>query len=67
LQQLRILFGEAIKTRTAQTIFAFDEKAKRYRKFAKRFLIGLDSGQSRNEISFAVCRPTRLELSVYDG
>src|SRR6185295_17805850 len=66
LQQLRILFCETIQTRTAKTVFAFDQKTKRDWKFSKRLLISLDSGQSRNQIAFAVRRATRKQLTVLD-
>src|SRR5688500_4548932 len=64
LQQLRILSREAIKTRAPKTVFALDDEAQCHRKFAKCFLIGFNRGETRNQISFAVCRTTRVQLSV---
>jgi hypothetical protein len=66
LQQLRILFCETIQTRTAESVFALDQKAKRDWKLPKRLLISLDRGQTRNQIAFTVRRATRKQLTVLD-
>src|SRR5690242_13640492 len=63
LQQIRVLIGEAIKTRTTEAVFAFDNETQRNRKFAKRLLISLDRGQPGQQIAFAVCSATRVQLS----
>jgi hypothetical protein len=67
LQQLRIFLREAIKTRTTESILAFDDEAKRHRQFAERLLISLDGCQSCNKIALTVCSATRVKLSVLNG
>ena len=64
LQQLRILSREAIKTRTAKTILAFDKEAKRDRKFSKCLLIRFDCRKPRDQIAFTVRRAARVQLAV---
>src|SRR4029079_15037499 len=41
-QQLSVLAREAIQTRTAKSVFSFDQETQRDREFAKCLLIGLD-------------------------
>src|ERR1700694_3232783 len=67
LQQIRMLGSEAIETGTAETIFAFDQEAETDGQFAERFLIGLDRGQPRYEVAFAVGGAARIKLAVDDA
>src|ERR1043165_565965 len=59
-----MLAREAIQTRTAESVLAFDEKTQRDRQFAKRLLISLDGGETRDEVAFAVGRATRVKFAV---
>src|SRR5689334_18241795 len=61
---MSVFAREAIKTRTAKTVFAFHEKAQRDRQFAKRFLISLDRREPRDQIAFAVRGAARVQLAV---
>src|SRR5215203_481134 len=63
-QQVRVFGSEPVKTWTTQTVFSFDDKPQRHRKFAKRFLIRFDCGKTCEEISFAVCGATRVQLPI---
>src|SRR5690348_11846073 len=67
LQQLCIFFGETIETGTAKTILALDNETQGHRQFSKRFLVGFDGGESRNQVPFAVRRTTRIQLSLFDS
>src|SRR5215510_12129240 len=62
-QQFGMFLGETIKAWTTQTIFSFDEKAQRYREFAKSLLIGLDRSESGHQITFAIGGAARIQLS----
>src|SRR6266550_3989864 len=64
LQQVRMLGGEAVETGTAETIFTFDDEAKTSRQFAKGFLIGLDRGQTSQQIAFTVGGAPRIKFPV---
>src|ERR1044072_4173206 len=66
LQQLRVFSREAIKTRTAKSVLAFDDEAKRDRKFSKRLWIRFDCGKTRDEIAFTIRRAARVQLAVRD-
>src|SRR5215213_7701700 len=67
LQQVGVLFRETIKTGTAETVFSFDNETQGHRKFTVALLIGLDSRETRNEISFTVRGAACVQLSVFDS
>src|SRR6185295_18818674 len=53
-----------VETWTAETIFALNDEAQRYRQLPECLLIRFDCGQPRNEITFAVSSSTGVELAV---
>src|SRR5688572_14723347 len=57
---------EAIKTRTPEPVFTFNDETQRDRKLSKRLLIRLNCGQSRDQIALAVRRAASVELPVAD-
>src|SRR5687767_1409768 len=61
-QHFRVFGGEAIETRTAQSILAFNEKPQRNRQLAKCLLIGFDRRQPRRQVTLTVSSPARVEF-----
>src|SRR6185437_9793759 len=55
---------EAIKTRTAESIFTFDNETQGHRQLAERLLICFDCRQPRDQIAFTVRRTACIQLAV---
>src|SRR6185503_7195859 len=63
-QQVGMFTRELKEVGTAETVFALDNETQGDWKFAKSLLIGFDRHDARQQIAFAVRRPTCIELPV---
>src|SRR4026209_2399131 len=59
-QQLDMFTRELKEVGTAETIFALDNETKGDWKFPKSLLIGSNRHNARQQIAFAISRPTRV-------
>src|SRR5882724_11499235 len=63
-KHFRMLVRKAIQARATQPVFSLNKKPQRHRQFAKSFLVGLNSRESRHQIALAVCSAARVKLAV---